>query len=202
MKAAIIGAGKMGLWFTRFFLEEGIPVIVSDKNKQILSKINCELGVETSDNINAVRTAGMVLVCVPMTDFEDVIKEIHSHVRPDQVIMDICTLKEFPVKTMHKYIKTGTTLGTHPMFGPNTKSIKNQNLILTPTNLKEEAFAKKFKSWLEGRKAKVSIMSPRKHDMFMAVIFRLPRSISLVVWETNKRLPLVLTILYWVISLT
>ena len=36
MKIAIIGAGKMGRWFTRFFLEEGDSVVVSSRGKEKL----------------------------------------------------------------------------------------------------------------------------------------------------------------------
>jgi len=203
MKVAIIGAGKMGQWFAKFFLEEGITVIVSDKNKQTLSKIERELGVEVTDNINAVKSADMVLICVRIEDFEDVIKEIHSHVRPDQVIMDICSFKEFPVKTMHKYIKTGTTLGIHPMFGPDATSIKNQNFIFTPTNSREEAFAKKFKAWLEGRRARVYVMSPKKHDKLMAQTRFLPHFFRFYfIGPIDRRFPQLRGFHYWITSLT
>jgi prephenate dehydrogenase len=112
------------------------------------------------------------------------VKEIHSHIQPNQVVMDICSIKETPVKAMHKYIKTGTTLGTHPVFGPGVKNIKNENFILTPINNKEKVFAEEFKSWLEKRQANVFIMSPRKHDELMSVVLGLPHFLGLVVCDT------------------
>ena len=203
MKVAIIGAGRMGRWFAKFFLEEATRVIVSDKNKQALSRIEYELGVEITDSRNAVKTVDIVLLCVPIEDFEDVIKDIHSYVRPDQVIIDICTFKEFPVKVMHKYIKAGITLGIHPMFGPGVKSIKNQNFIFTPTNPKEEAFAKKFKGWLEGRRARVFIMSPKKHDKLLARMRMIPYFIRFhFIGPVDRRFPQLRGFHYWIASLT
>jgi len=184
MRVAIIGAGKMGRWFTKFFLEEGDSVIVSSRSKEKLLKIRDEFGVETTDNVNAVKNADRVLICVPIENIEEVVKEIHSHIQPNQVVMDICSIKEIPVKIMHKYIKTGTTLGTHPVFGPGVKNIKNQNFIFTPISNKEKVFAKKFKSWLEERQANVFIMSPRKHDELMSVVLGLPHFLGLVVCDT------------------
>ena len=184
MRVAIIGAGKMGRWFTKFFLEEGDSVIASSRSKEKLLKIRDEIGVEVADNVNAVKNADRVLICVPIENFEAVVKEIHSHVRPEQVVMDICSIKEIPVKIMHKYIKTGTTLGTHPVFGPGVKSIKNQNFILTPISNKEKVFAENFKSWLEERQANVFIMSPRKHDELMSVVLGFPHFLGLVVCDT------------------
>jgi len=184
MKVAIIGAGKMGRWFTKFFLEQGDQVIVSSRSKEKLLRIRDEFGVKTADNVSAVKNADRVLICVPIENFESVIKEIHSHVQPDQVVMDICSIKEIPVKIMHEYIKTGITLGTHPIFGPGVKSIKNQNFILTPIDKKEKVFAENFKSWLEERQANVFIMSPRKHDELMSVVLGLPHFLGLVVCDT------------------
>ena len=184
MKVAIIGAGKMGRWFTRFFLEQGDHVIVSSRNKEKLLKIKDEFGVKIADNVNAVKNADRVLICVPIENFEDVVKEIHSHIRPNQVVMDICSIKEIPVKIMHKYIKTGTTLGTHPVFGPGVKNIKNENFILTPISNKEKVFAEEFKRWLEKKQANVFIMSPKKHDELMSVVLGLPHFLGLVVCDT------------------
>jgi len=157
--------------------------VVSDVDKEKLSRIEDELGVTTADNVNAVKDADRVLISVPIENFEDVIREIHSYVRPDQVIMDVCSIKEFPVKMMHEYVKTGITLGTHPVFGPGAKSIKNQSFILTPTNTREKMFANDFKSWLEERKARVFLMSPRKHDELMSVVLGLPHFIAVVVCD-------------------
>ncbi|MDH5701306.1 MAG: prephenate dehydrogenase/arogenate dehydrogenase family protein [Candidatus Bathyarchaeota archaeon] len=189
MKVAIIGAGKMGRWFTRFFLEEGDSVIVSSRSKEKLLKIRDEFGVEIADNVSAVKKADRVLICVPIENFEAVAKEIQPHIRPDQVVMDICSIKEFPVKIMHEYVKTGITLGTHPVFGPGVKSIENQNFVLTPVNDEEKRFAREFKSWLEERRANVFIMSPRKHDELMSVVLGLPHFLGLVVCDTLMNYP-------------
>ena len=189
MKVAIIGAGKMGRWFTRFFLEEGDSVVVSSRSKEKLLKIRDEFGVEITDNVNAVKKADRVLICVPIENFEAVVKEIHSHVRPDQVVMDICSIKEGPVKMMHEYIKTGTTLGTHPVFGPGVKSIENQNFVLTPVNDEEKQFAENFKSWLEEKHVNVFVMSPRKHDELMSVVLGFPHFLGLVVCDTLLNYP-------------
>ena len=184
MKVAIVGAGRMGRWFTGFFLEENIKVIVSDVNTEKLDKIEEEFGVDTTDNVNAVKDADRILVSVPIQSFEEVIKEIHSCLRPNQIIMDVCSIKELPVKIMHDYVKTGITLGTHPVFGPGAKSIKKQRIILTPTNPKEKEVAKDFKMWLEERGAYVSITSPRRHDELMSMVLGLPHFVGVILCDT------------------
>ena len=174
----------MGRWFANFFLNEGFSVVVSDKDEKVLSKVKRELKVETSDNITAIESADHILLCVPIDDLEDVLGEIHSHVQSNQVVMDICSTKEFPVKAMHEYIDTGITLGTHPLFGPSKKGIKNQNFILTPTDAREKYFAEAFKRWLEERQARVHMLPPKKHDELMSVVLGFSHFVGVVVSDT------------------
>jgi prephenate dehydrogenase len=180
MRVAILGAGKMGLWFAKFFLEEGYSVVIADRKKEKLSRLKKELEVETADFVEAVKSADKIIICVAIRAFESVVKTISSNIREGQIIMDICSIKEAPVKVMHDYIKQGLVLGMHPVFGPGSKGVKNKALILTPTSSKEEKFAADFKKWLEARKARVFVMSPRKHDEFMSIVLGLPHFLGLV----------------------
>lgn len=184
MRIAIIGAGRMGRWFAKFFLGQGFSVTVSDKDDKKLQKLRNELNVEIADNVKAVETADRILVCVPIENFEEVIKEISPHTRPGQEVMDICSIKETPVKIMHKYIKDAVTLGTHPMFGPGAKSLKGRNFILTPTNIKEQALAENFGKWLETKGANIFFTTPREHDEIMSVVIGLPYLLSYIVCDT------------------
>ena len=185
MKIAIIGAGRMGKWFAKFFLEQGFSVIVSDKDPEKLAKIAEELNnIKITSNIEAVQSADRILICVPIDNFEDVVSEIQPYIRRNHEIMDICSVKERPVELMHKYIKTGTILGMHPMFGPGVKNIKNQNFILTPTNAKEEMLAKSFGEWLKNKGARVYFMTPKEHDELMSIVLGLPYFLSYVTCDT------------------
>ncbi len=180
MRVAVLGAGKMGVWFAKFFLAEGDSVVVADRKKDKLLKLKSELAVETADFAEAVQNADRVLICVAISAFEGIVKLIAPSIRDDQVVMDICSIKESPVAIMHKYIKHGIVLGTHPVFGPGSQGAKNKAFILTPTNAAEKEFAEDFKAWLEQRKARVFVVSPRKHDELMSVVLGLPHFFGVV----------------------
>jgi len=185
MKTAILGAGKMGVWFARFCKENGDNIIVSDRKKEKLLKIGKELGVETTtDFIEATNCADRIIVCVSISSFEEVVKKIGPSIRDNQVVMDICSIKEFPVRVMHENIKGGLVLGTHPVFGPGSKGLKHKAYILTPTNPAELKFANEFKDWLEKEEAHVFVMTPEKHDELMSVVLGLPHFLGLVACET------------------
>jgi prephenate dehydrogenase len=184
MRIAVLGAGKMGQWFAKFFLEEGYSVVVADRNKRKLETLRNELAIETSDFAQAVHNADRVLICVSISAIEAAVKTIAPHIGEGQIVMDICSVKGKPVKIMHDYIKRGLVLGTHPVFGPGSKDVKNKAFILTPTNGREKEFAETFRVWLETRKARVFIISPEEHDRLMSVVLGLPHFVGLVACET------------------
>ena len=185
MKVAIIGgSGKMGRWFASFLLKEGKEVIITGRNERKLLEAKHQLGVEVASNVEAVKTADAVLLSVPIDNFEEVVEQLCPYTHSGQVIIDITSIKVFPVETMHKYIKTGLVLGVHPMFGPGAKSIVNQNFVLTPTNEEETALAQKIKRYLEARGARATMMTPNEHDEMMAVILGLSHFIAIVSADT------------------
>ena len=133
VKTAVLGAGKMGVWFAKFCKENGEQVILADRKKEKLARYGKELGVEIADFAEAVKKADNVMMCVSISAFEDVVKQIAPAVREGQNVLDICSVKEQPVRIMHQYIKNATILGTHPVFGPGSKGARNKAYILTPT---------------------------------------------------------------------
>jgi len=185
MKIAIIGgSGKMGRWFANFLLKEGKEVIITGRNERKLLEAKQQLGVEVATNVEAVKSADAILLSVPIDNFEEVVEQVCPYTRPEQVIIDITSIKVFPVETMHKHIKTGLVLGTHPVFGPGARSIANQNFVLTPTNERETTLAQKVREYLETRRAKVTLMTPLEHDEMMTVILGLSHFIAIVSADT------------------
>jgi prephenate dehydrogenase len=184
MKTAILGAGKMGIWFAKWCKENGDNVILADRKKEKLAKLGLELGVETADFVSAVKAADRVMICVSISSLEEVVKKIAPVVREGQAVMDICSIKEFPVKVMHENIKQGLVLGTHPLFGPGSNGVKHKTFILTPTNPKEQAFAEQYEKWLKKEEAHVFVMSPKKHDELISVVLGLPHFLGLAACET------------------
>ncbi|PVX27696.1 MAG: glutamyl-tRNA reductase, partial [Candidatus Bathyarchaeum sp.] len=44
MRVAVIGAGKMGRWFTKYFHDEGFSVVVSSRTKSKAEALGAEFG--------------------------------------------------------------------------------------------------------------------------------------------------------------
>lgn len=185
MRVAIIGgSGEMGRWFANFLSKDGKEVVISGRSESKLLEAKRQLGVEVASSVEAVKSADAVLLSVPIESFEEVVKEISPHIQPEQVVVDITSIKVFPVAAMHKHLKTGLVLGAHPLFGPGAKGVANQNFVLTPTNDKERTLAQKIREYLETRGGRVSLMTPEEHDEKMTVILGLSHFIAIVSADT------------------
>jgi len=185
LRVAVIGAGKMGRWFTKYFHNEGFSVVVSSRTISKAEALGAEFGVEIAhSNIEALDGANWILLCVSLDSLDSVLDEIGSHVRSSQIVMDISSIKEIPVNLLHKHVKNAVTLGTHPVFGPGASSLESQKVVLTPVDSEEILFAQEFKDWLEARGATVSVMTPRKHDFLMSFVLGFPHFVGLVAGDT------------------
>jgi prephenate dehydrogenase len=190
MRTAILGSGKMGIWYAKYCKAKGDTVVMAGRNEEKLARLKNELGVEVAEFQAAVEGADRVFICVSISALEEIVKKIAPALKKGQPVMDICSIKQYPVDIMHKYLKDALVLGTHPVFGPGSNGVAHKAYVLTPTNPEEEAYAEEFKTWLEKEKAHVFIMSPEKHDELMAIILGLPHFLGLAVCETLLEQPL------------
>jgi prephenate dehydrogenase len=184
MRIAVLGAGKMGVWFAKYCKANGDVVILADRKKDKLERLGFELQVETADFVQAVQKSDQVIICVSIEAFEEVVKKISSAVHPGQPVLDICSIKEKPVRIMHKNLKHALVLGTHPVFGPGSNGVRHKAFVLTPTNSAERKFAETYQKWLEKEGARVFVMSPKRHDELMSVVLGLPHFLGAVTCDT------------------
>jgi len=189
LRTAVLGAGKMGVWFAKYCKSRGDTVVLAGRNAEKLAELKNELGVETADFPTAVRGADRVLICVSISSFEEIIRAISPAVHAGQPIMDICSIKEYPITIMHQHLKEALILGTHPVFGPGSNGVAHKAYVLTPTNPTEQAYAEEFKGWLEKENAHVFIMTPQKHDELMGIVLGFPHFLGLAACETLLEQP-------------
>ena len=179
----------MGVWFAKYCKAKGDTVVLAGRNTEKLAELKNELGVETTDFPTAVRGADRVLICVSISSFEEIVKTISPAVHADQPIMDICSIKEYPINIMHQHLKDALILGTHPVFGPGSNGVAHKAYVLTPTNPKEQAYAEEIKTWLEKDQAHVFVMTPQKHDELMGIVLGFPHFLGLAACETLLEQP-------------
>ncbi|MCD4744593.1 MAG: prephenate dehydrogenase/arogenate dehydrogenase family protein, partial [Desulfobacteraceae bacterium] len=116
-KIGIIGGkGVMGKWFCNFFKDSGFIVKISDVNTKV-------------SNYEIAKKCKIIMLSTPIKEAVKISQQIGKNLKSNQILIDICSQKEEILDAMLEYSES-EVIGTHPMFGPSVKSVKNQNIVL------------------------------------------------------------------------
>ncbi len=170
----------MGAWFARLLKNEGHQVTIIGRDKDKLTAAAVEIGVAATDRLGKASEADIVIISVPVDNFEHVCGDLAPHIHERQQVFDLTSVKVMPVNAMHRYFTSARILGIHPVFGPGAESLNGQNVILTPTNAAENELADKVSEWLSSCGARVRITAPEEHDRLMSISLGLAHFIAIV----------------------
>jgi len=173
-KITILGAGgKMGKWFSNYFLEKGYDVIVYDSEAEIKGKSF----IKATSLVGAVLNTDYVMLCTPTRRTPEIIRLIAKEMKRGSYIIEISSQKTKTATSLAKIPSKVSPICIHPMFGPGAKKMENQNIISVPIKdaKKELAVAK---SLFPG--ANFVTIDVIEHDKKIAVILGLTHLINLV----------------------
>ncbi len=148
------GGGGMGRLFHRWFTGSGYKV-------RILEIGDWDRVAELCKNID------LALVSVPIVETVAAITRLAPYLPENCILADLTSVKGLSVQAMCDNF-AGSVLGLHPMFGPDTKSMERQIVVVTPGR---ERFADR---WVAEQLAVwggvVVRAGAREHDEIMAVV--------------------------------
>lgn len=180
MKIGIIGYGRFGQ-FAAERLRKDFRVVVYDIKRGRGTK-----AIRRS-TLAEVASLPLVLLCVPISQIAKTCVEIKPHLKPGQLILDTCSVKEKPLEEMARLLpKFVEILGTHPLFGPDSarNGIRGLKIVLCPVRCRRVS---KIKGWLEGKGLEVIVTTPARHDFEMARTQALFHFLARGVAETGIR---------------
>ncbi|RJX34855.1 MAG: prephenate dehydrogenase/arogenate dehydrogenase family protein [Desulfarculus sp.] len=148
------GRGRMGRWLERRLRHSGHAVSIADLSEGPLGA-------------GFVQACQVLILAVPVAAVEKVMAAIGPLTRPEHLVMDIASLKAGPLASMLAHAK-GEVIGTHPLFGPATRSLAGQLVFVCPGR------GSRWLGWLmnllkEGRMQVVQ-MEAERHDRLMAQV--------------------------------
>ena len=118
-----------------------------------------------------VCTADIIIPCVPISAFEEVVGHIVPEMNEESAIFDICTVKSYTEKILQKY-KGLLYVCTHPMFGPesflqNNNSVENFRCAVTGYR-GDRVMYERLLDMLHAIGIKVIEVSSDEHDKMLA----------------------------------
>ena len=126
---AIVGVnGKMGKWFANYFHKMGFRVKGFDTNNEIKEKF-----IEKANSlVSCILQIDYVLLCTPTKNTPEIIRLISKEMKRDSYLIEISSHKYKTAQTLLKTPSKINPICIHPMFGPGTKNIAGNNVIIIP----------------------------------------------------------------------
>lgn len=182
----VIGFGQFAQFFIPYLKPNFSRICVSSRSNK--SKEARQLGV---DFVSVKEAAGqnVVMLAVPISQIENVLMEIKDTVMPDAIVMDVCSVKIYPVNLMKRILaKNVNIIGTHPLFGPQSgkRGLKGLEIILCPARTDKKS-VKKTEAIFKQIGLKIILTTPDKHDRIMANTQALTHFFAQGVLKTIKK---------------
>jgi len=112
MTFAILGYGRFGRAFGELLAQAGIPFKAYDPGVEIAPDLKAASVAE------AVQSARWIVLAMPVARLESVLQEIRPFLDPQQIVIDVCSVKVGPCALLDRWLGPIPHAGTHPLFGP------------------------------------------------------------------------------------
>ena len=172
----IIGFGRFGKLTTQYLAADFDVRVYDPADRAAAIR---RTGAHNS-SLETVCGCKAVILCVPIRAMRDVLRQIASLLNKNALVIDVCSVKEYPVKWMQALLPArASILATHPMFGPDSaaNSLQGRKIFLNPVRMTKEAYHK-IKTFLAARGLIIIEGSARQHDEQIAVSLALTHFIG------------------------
>lgn len=169
---SIIGFGRFGALTASVFSKRAEVLIyeshIKNEHKLKAKKIGARLV-----SLKEAAQSDLIILAVPISETEKVIKQIAEFVKPGALVVDTCSVKVYPCQWLKKYLpKNVLIMGTHPQFGPVTSKfnfekksyiLKGLQIVLCPIRINATQL-KAVKNFLSGLGLEIIVTTPEDHD--------------------------------------
>jgi len=126
-------------------------------------------GRKAKAGLKEAASCDVVLLCVPISEMENTVKSIRKHIRKGTLVMDVCSVKEYPAKIMKKLLPKHTQIiATHPLFGPDSwKNRESRKIVVCRVRASAKTMAA-VKNTIRKLGLKAIASTPQQHDKEIA----------------------------------
>ena len=167
------GCGKMGARLADLFGESGHDVSIIDPESGN--------GLTLED----AKDSDVVVVSVPISATDGVLRELDDICRADALIFDITSLKSPLVDTLRDMGSRRKVCSVHPMFGPSAKSMFDRNLVFCDCGSPEAV--DEAVSMFDNHGANIVRIPVERHDEYMSYVLGLSHAVNIAFFTVLER---------------
>ena len=159
----LVGFGRFGQ-LVHHHLPAGNVAGVFDRDPEKLA------GLADAAPLEQVLGAKYVILATPISAIDGVCRQIAPALRTGQVVVDTCSVKEYPIDCMLSRLPEQVQiLGTHPLFGPDSgrNGIGGLKIAVCPVRI-DSANYDCIRDFLQGLGLEIIETTPREHDRRLA----------------------------------
>ena len=164
MRLAIVGAGRMGSWFARYFNGRGVELGIYDRSREKAYRLASTLNSKVVGGMGeAVKWADVILLATPISVTPKLVLEA-GELGFEGTLIEISSVKG----KVHGYLARlkGTTLSLHPLFGPGLEEYSRAKCLLIPVKDVEEELEAARRLFPE---FKFEVLGVEEHDRSVAL---------------------------------
>lgn len=115
------------------------------------------------------RSAQYIFFAVPISGIRQAAETVKPHITPDTILVDLCSVKEYPLQVLKELFPGNEIVGTHPLFGPDSAadSLEGRQIVLCRTGADTLGF-RYLETTFRAAAVTTIAMSPEEHDRQMA----------------------------------
>ena len=197
-KVCIVGCGLIGSSIARAIRKNRLSSkIVSSNRSDIINKKVIKLRIvddSSSDTKKMVKDSDLIIICTPLSSYEDVISKIKNSLKNGAILTDVGSVKKKIIYSVEKNIpKNISWISSHPIAGTEesgpdsgfSELFKNRWCILTPSNQARDKDIKLLETFWKKIGSKVDIMDAKQHDYILTITSHIPHLIAYNIVNTT-----------------
>lgn len=200
-RLALIGFGLIGGSIARAARMRGVvgEIVTTARSAKTRARV-MELGIVdrvVDTNAEAADGADLVILCVPVGACGSVAQQIAPHLKPGTTVSDVGSVKGAVVRDIAPHLRAGVHfVPAHPVAGTEhsgpdsgfAELFINRWCILTPPDGTDAAAVDRLRAFWTAIGARVEIMTPKHHDLVLAITSHLPHLIAYTIVGTADEL--------------
>jgi prephenate dehydrogenase len=188
---AILGPGLIGGSLALALAERNLAdkLVIYARTDKSFSTIKEKLPKAelTTNAVNAVKGADIVIFCVPIEVMFSLAQEIRDVVKPNALVTDVGSVKYSVDRDLELLLGSRSLwIGSHPMAGSDQAgfSVARADLfegaavVVTPTNQTRKEAEHRVEEFWKKLGARVFSLSPKDHDSYVAQISHVPHLLA------------------------
>ena len=160
----LIGYGRFGRLAARYCAREALVHVCDSR-----ARVRNGKGIRRA-TLERAAAQPVVLLAVPISELRGVLRSIRNLVRPGGLVIDVCSVKVFPLAWMRQILPSSVSVvGMHPLFGPDsdTGSLAGQRVVVAPSR-GGGRWMGKIRAIARSHGVRLHLMTPEAHDRLMA----------------------------------